>query len=214
MFPFLENEMNRQKTAVVLIIIAVFANSGCSMFARRQDPVVPEAQAFTNQVSTDSNDLPLPVEINQDIGKIVSGGGHFEGAGGNGKVNVNVNVNFNGNGWQQNVPGANGRTPSSVDSADTAANVAGSTGGSGGQFSGRMATGEVHHRDGAEKYVVKSGDTLMKISFEKYGSVYRWREILAANQGRIANAQALVAGTELTIDGRDYVVVERNGRHI
>lgn len=61
------------------------------------------------------------------------------------------------------------------------------------------------------KYVVKPGDTLMKISFEKYGDIYQWRNILNNNRDKIINKSVLVPGTELTINGEDYVVVEKNG---
>jgi nucleoid-associated protein YgaU len=61
------------------------------------------------------------------------------------------------------------------------------------------------------KYVVRSGDTLMKISFEKYGDIYQWRNILNDNADKIINKSVLVPGTVLTMNGDDYVVIERNG---
>jgi nucleoid-associated protein YgaU len=62
------------------------------------------------------------------------------------------------------------------------------------------------------RYRVRAGDTLMKISFEEYGDVYRWREIYARNKPVIADFNALVAGTELTIEGVKFVVIQRNGQ--
>ena len=62
------------------------------------------------------------------------------------------------------------------------------------------------------RYVVKNGDTLMKISFAKYGNVYKWKNILNSNKDKIVDFNKLTAGTELTIEGDEYVVVEKNGR--
>ncbi len=64
---------------------------------------------------------------------------------------------------------------------------------------------------GDEDYTVKKEDTLMKISFEKYGNVYRWREIYNENKDRIPDYNQLVEGTILKVKGVEYVVIERNG---
>ena len=61
------------------------------------------------------------------------------------------------------------------------------------------------------QYVVKKGDTLMKISFAQYGNVYKWKKIMDDNKGKISDYRKLKAGTELRIEGDMYVVVERNG---
>jgi len=61
------------------------------------------------------------------------------------------------------------------------------------------------------QYVVKKGDTLMKISFAQYGNVYKWKKIMEDNKGKISDYRKLKAGTELRIEGDMYVVVERNG---
>jgi hypothetical protein len=52
----------------------------------------------------------------------------------------------------------------------------------------------------------------MKISFEKYGNLYRWREIYESNKDKIGNYNMLTAGTILTIEGVEYVVIEKNGK--
>lgn len=64
---------------------------------------------------------------------------------------------------------------------------------------------------GKENYIVKKGDTLMKISFAKYGNVYKWQKIFKANQQKISNFNQLRPGTELEIEGDTYVVIEKNG---
>lgn len=64
----------------------------------------------------------------------------------------------------------------------------------------------------SERYEVKQGDTLMKIAFEKYGNIYRWREIYLTNKETIKNFNKLVSGTVLLIEGIEYVYVEKNGK--
>jgi hypothetical protein len=53
----------------------------------------------------------------------------------------------------------------------------------------------------------------MKIAFEYYGDLLKWREIYQKNQALIGdNASRLEPGLILKIDGREYVMVERNGK--
>ena len=51
------------------------------------------------------------------------------------------------------------------------------------------------------RYTVKNGDTLMKISFEQYGDLYRWREIYASNRPAINDPNHVPPGTILTLAG-------------
>ncbi len=60
-------------------------------------------------------------------------------------------------------------------------------------------------------YRVKKGDTLMKIAFEQYGDLYRWKEIYEANRGNIQDPNHVPPGTELTLNGAGMVTIERNG---
>lgn len=60
-------------------------------------------------------------------------------------------------------------------------------------------------------YTVKRGDTLMKISFEKYGNLYRWKDIYDMNRNKISSVNYLVPGMVLQIEGVEYVVIEKNG---
>jgi len=63
----------------------------------------------------------------------------------------------------------------------------------------------------SSRYVVKKGDTLMKISFAQYGSVYKWKKIMHDNKDKVIDYSKLQPGTELSIAGDTYIVVERNG---
>ena len=60
-------------------------------------------------------------------------------------------------------------------------------------------------------YKVKTGDTLMKISFEVFGNVYRWREIYNTNKSKISNFNAPPVGTVLLIHATHPVAVQKFG---
>jgi LysM repeat protein len=202
--------------------ILIAANAGCSLLSSKEDS---SANLTSTKVATNVNELPLPVEINNDIGKIAGGGGQIQSGsfsgGGSGRVNVNVNVNFTGRGWTKTIseskdsgetgperqPAGGGDVSDGQDLADSInPKVSSDSRSRGSQTPGQKDSG------GTKKYVVKPGDTLMKISFESFGNVYRWREILNANKGKIANYSSLTPGLELRINGVNYVVIDRNGQ--
>jgi nucleoid-associated protein YgaU len=60
-------------------------------------------------------------------------------------------------------------------------------------------------------YNVKQGDTLMKIAFEQYGDLYRWKEIFEANRDRIQDPNSVPPGTQLALNGAGMVTIEHNG---
>lgn len=61
-------------------------------------------------------------------------------------------------------------------------------------------------------YTVQSGDTLMKIAFETYGDVYKWKAILEANKDKISDPNSLKKGDTLKLDApAAAVAVDRNG---
>jgi nucleoid-associated protein YgaU len=68
-----------------------------------------------------------------------------------------------------------------------------------------QVTGEV------TRYRVKRGDTLMKIAFENYGDLYRWKEILDGNQNVLKDPNEIAPGTTLMLSGAGMVTIERNG---
>lgn len=214
-----------QPRILAFIGAVVLATTGCSLLSSKEDASPAPAPGFTKNVSTNKNEVALPVEVNNDLGRIVSGvggggggGSQFESAG-SGKIQVNVNVNFNGNGWTKTVTQTNGAEPEPAHLQDSKASenrsAAVTQSGSESQVRQPAASesSDIEKKsDGKnESYVVKKGDTLMKISFEKYGNVYRWREILNANKGKISNYNSLPPGMTLQIHGVHYVVIERNG---
>lgn len=63
-------------------------------------------------------------------------------------------------------------------------------------------------------YTVKAGDTLMKISWEQYGDLFRWREIYSLNRSKIQDPNHVPPGTVLQIAGTGRSpasAVEHNG---
>jgi nucleoid-associated protein YgaU len=62
-----------------------------------------------------------------------------------------------------------------------------------------------------KQYKVKSGDTLMKIAFESYGDLYRWKDIYDGNRNVMKSPTDLAPGTVLTLSGAGAVSIERNG---
>lgn len=90
--------------------------------------------------------------------------------------------------------------PSSPPASNTNNTVA-----AGGDSGSNADSGEGVH------YKVKHGDTLMKIAFENYGDLYRWKEIYEANRSRIQDPNHVPPGTQLTLNGAGMVTIERNG---
>jgi nucleoid-associated protein YgaU len=60
-------------------------------------------------------------------------------------------------------------------------------------------------------YRVRRGDTLMKIAFEHYGDLYRWKEIYEANRKAIKDPNHVPPGTKIVLSDAGMVSIERNG---
>ena len=60
-------------------------------------------------------------------------------------------------------------------------------------------------------YRVRRGDTLMKIAFEHYGDLYRWKEIYEANRKAIKDPNHVPPGTKIVLSDAGMVTIERNG---
>jgi nucleoid-associated protein YgaU len=183
----------------------------------------PENAGFRQTASVASNPIPLPVEIVSDISTIASGGNipqegvwrpayptpetaetaapsNVAAAPGAPIAEAAREVALNPDGSVQEPDSQN--DPSTEQDSDEAPIVKSKSG-----HRRRVASSGGK----TETYKVRGGDTLMKISFEKYGNIYRWREIYDTNKSKIANLNKLTAGTLLTIQGVEYIVIERNG---
>ncbi len=65
---------------------------------------------------------------------------------------------------------------------------------------------------GPTSYKIQKGDTLMKIAFEVYGDLYRWRELLDSNRAAVADPSSLKAGTVLTVTNPvSHLQISKNG---
>jgi LysM repeat protein len=64
----------------------------------------------------------------------------------------------------------------------------------------------------SEDYTVQAGDTLMKIAFEVYGDIYKWKAIYEANKDKISNPNAIPNGVVLKVEKpATPVAIDRNG---
>ncbi len=164
---------------------------GCSLFSSKSD--IPASGNFHATVSPSENLVPVPVEVASDISRIVAG-----------KPIYNAPTIFSKESSSQ----LNQRDPSSEAASDFAdedePDVQRKTSKSGNSI-------YIHHGGKVVKYKVRRGDTLMKIAFEKYANVYRWREIYNQNKKLIKSYNHVPPGTVLTIAGVEYVVIEKNG---
>jgi len=61
-------------------------------------------------------------------------------------------------------------------------------------------------------YIVKLGDTLMKIAFEKYANYLRWKDIYKVNKNKMISPRKMKVGTELTIENVKYVYIKKDGK--
>ncbi|MCM2277608.1 MAG: LysM peptidoglycan-binding domain-containing protein [Oligoflexia bacterium] len=65
---------------------------------------------------------------------------------------------------------------------------------------------------GGEPYTVQQGDTLMRIAFETYGDLFKWRQIYDANRDKIQDPNSVPPGTVLMLEKPDSPVqISRNG---
>ena len=60
-------------------------------------------------------------------------------------------------------------------------------------------------------YVVKQGDTLMKIAYYVFGDLNRWKEIYELNREKVLNPNVLVRGTVFEIDVYNEKMVKKQG---
>jgi nucleoid-associated protein YgaU len=197
---FLSEKRENYFVHLVLAGIAISA-AGCSFFSTKHDQADSDSRAFHQTASVDGMPIPLPVEIADDISRIANGG-RVEQSRAWQVVSPSTDTPSEADQSPPEPVAAMSDTPQTLPSKRSISSTSSS-------ISPRRnrPSGPAHN----ESYVVKNGDTLMKISFEKFGNVYRWREIYDANKGHIADFNRLVAGTVLTVNGVEYVVIDRNG---
>jgi LysM domain len=176
---------------------------GCSLIFPRSDS---QAVDPSFHATATSNDLPvvLPVEIADNIQAIARG------------------EQVPNAGWEkESLPdetSVNAKDPdaSSKTAADEVAGEVSSKKSTKQSLNERTPASELGPRvfkkmGGHREYKTKRGDTLMKIAFEAFGNVYRWREIYETNKPKINDFNAVPVGTVLTINGVEYVKIVRNG---
>ncbi len=61
-------------------------------------------------------------------------------------------------------------------------------------------------------YIVKRGDTLMEIAFDKYADYLRWRKIYSENREKIVKPELMQIGTQLDINNFSPVDINRSGK--
>jgi LysM repeat protein len=62
----------------------------------------------------------------------------------------------------------------------------------------------------AKSYTVRRGDTLMKIAFENYGDLYKWKDIYESNRDVVKDPNMITPGTVLKL-GKSDANIARNG---
>jgi hypothetical protein len=61
-------------------------------------------------------------------------------------------------------------------------------------------------------YIVKKGDTLMEIAFEKYADYLKWRTIYRDNKNKIVSPKKMQIGTNLRLNNYKPVKIRREGK--
>lgn len=113
-------------------------------------------------------------------------------------------------------------TPSPTPSPDLSGSLSTPSGGAGGSPSGAELSSpssvaspeksEPSTGSGDGRYTVKAGDTLMKIAFEVYGDLYKWREIYEMNKDQIKNPNNIPAEVVIKYNApASPVTIQKNG---
>ncbi len=186
----------------VLLGAFLMSLQGCSFFSVRPENTEPGASSSNSaefdktktRVSAVANPVPIPIEVASDISQIMQG-----------KAPNSVPTVFT-----KEVPESS--ASSEDDGEEEVAEVVNPLPVKVSENVKPSLRGPAKTNGQNQSYQVRVGDTLMKISFEKYGNVYRWRQIYEQNRNLIANYNVLVPGTVLTIYGVEYVLIEKNGK--
>ena len=205
---------------VVILAVAIIVLNGCSLFQKKSNSVSASSSRSNDKGEGPPTSVVLTSEIDTvELASDVSGirtsidpNSISRGTTVNLTESVGLATNSNATGQQTNVASVQ------IDQAKLETNKnlhaeppSGAETESSGKFAAKESRlGQKQKKD--ELYKVKSGDTLMKISFEKYGNIYRWKEIYFKNKDKIRNYNKLTTGTVLLIEGVEYVVLVREGK--
>jgi len=192
----------------IVILFLGSALSGCAVFKKESGEQLP-AGAFRGTAALKSQTIPLPIEIATDIERITE----------EGKIERRK---------AREAPPEVVPMPVSEPTPEVAAKTADTATSPKKPVSKakrvQTKTTQSHPLSGRRKFVrqvsasgktqnykVRPGDTLMKIAYSKYGSIFRWREIYNANRGLLKDFNKLEIGSVLVIHGVEFIVIEKNG---
>ncbi|MGE5087188.1 MAG: LysM peptidoglycan-binding domain-containing protein [Bacillota bacterium] len=186
------------RKSLPIIAIGLMGLSGCSILSMKSESDDATAgnssNGFKATVSQSANPIPMPIEVATEISQIAAG-----------KTKAPPTIMT-----PENVSAPRDLASSESDE-ETASAVSPSPDHKSANIKHKNAKKVPSSGGKSSSYKVHSGDTLMKISFEKFGDIYRWREIYESNKDKISNFNILIPGTILTISGVEYVVIEKNG---
>lgn len=200
-------------------LILVAHLSACTSLLAPDRPYEPEP-GFRRHMAPANQALPVPVEIAQDIAEITENGAiYFKPPQDSLKFEDQPKVQESETVNESAVPTEKVATEAPPQPSDS---VVGSSGPLGKALrkkrSGPLGIAQLKGQakmsaDGKTMtYIVKLGDTLMKIAFEKYGDYLRWREIYEVNKSKMTHWTKMKVGTELTIENVRYVYIRRKGK--
>jgi len=205
------------------LLLGVILMSACSSskHAKEGDAASQQAQSDSGKAPTDS--VPgASGEVEDNVELVLA----REAASGQGSTASATESSGAPDSASQSGSGATGSSASgSNTSGPSPASVASSdASGDSSASSSPVASSSGSHEDtsassaadsgGGEKYKVKAGDTLMRISWEQYGTLFRWREIYNANKGVVQDPNHIPPGTVLNLStsGRSPAsAMEHNG---
>lgn len=219
----------------------LFGLIGCASWLGFDSGDEPRDPGFYQRATQKGNAIPLPVQIAQDIEKITEEGAIVmrdpgllgvseEAAGSLTKSGRRANDfsynNINSNAEDRRTPeDESGEEYVEIDESQL---VVQEEKGPLVQANARKRNGPLNYKGKRRRsvsstlpplkggktinYMVKLGDTLMKIAFEKYGNYLRWKDIFRVNKKKIGHPRKMKVGTELTINNVKYVYIRREGK--
>lgn len=198
----------------IVVLCLGSMTGGCSILQKEAGEQLP-AGAFRGTAALKSQTVPLPVEIATDIARITEEGKVEKRTPQTASQNVAEAKPTDDVSSPAMTPEA--APPKAAAEAKAKVNpvpqeVVETTITKSHPLSGRQKfSRRVSGAGKSQNYKVRPGDTLMKISYAKYGSIFRWREIFEANRTLLKDFNKLEIGSVLVIHGVEFVVFEKNG---